>query len=123
MKPHFEGDLHLKGLRKPVDKTKWFVTTAAFWFTSSKGIVIKIPEGVFTDFASIPIGLRNIIARFGKHQRAAVLHDYLCTSRIFSRKIADELFLEAMGALDVGWVKRTVMFRAVRLYPIVTFKK
>ena len=82
MKGYFEGDLLLKGLREPVDKTKWFVTTAALWYTSSQGEVIKIPAGVFTDFASIPIGLRNIIAKFGRHQNAAVLHDYLCSSKI-----------------------------------------
>jgi hypothetical protein len=85
--------------------------------------IISIEKGFRTDFASIPRVFRPIVSPLGRHGKAAVLHDFLCASKIVSRKEADELFLEAMEALEVGWLKRQTMYRAVRLYSIFTRKK
>ena len=123
MTAQFIGDLNTRFLDEPIDKTKWFMTTSVFWYCTEKGVLIPIPTGTPTDFASIPIGFRNLISRFGRHGKAAVLHDYLCTSKIVSRKEADMIFLEAMKILRVKKWKRKVMFVGVRGYSIVTGKK
>jgi len=123
MDAKFTGDLNLKFLKEPVDKTKWFMTISTFYFTASNGQMIRVPIGTFTDFASIPIGFRNVIARFGRHGQAAVLHDHLCKSKVVSRKRADDVFLEAMKCLGVGWLKRRTMYLGVRAYSLATFKK
>jgi hypothetical protein len=66
----------------------------------------------------------------GKHGAAAILHDYLYRSAAWrlrqwwgivpnarnARHAADRVFLEAMGVLHVGRVKRHLMFAAVRAF-------
>lgn len=82
-----------------------------------------VPKGFRTDFASIPRSFKWLISPVGLHGKAAVLHDYLCEYGYMTRKEADEIFLEAMKVLGVGWLKRTVMYRAVRAFSIVTRAK
>ncbi len=84
---------------------------------------ITIPKGFRTDFASIPKPFRMVVSPIGLHGKAAVLHDYLCEYGNMTRKEADGIFLEAMKILGVGWLKRTVMYRAVRAYSIFSKAK
>lgn len=124
----FDGELILKFLDKPVNG-KWFITVGPLYYKifNEDRLVVKVytvPSGVHTDFASIPRGpLRTIIPRVGLHGKAAVFHDYLCESGIVSRKLADKLFLMALKSCGVGFVKRRIMYAAVRAYSISTFKK
>jgi len=60
------------------------------------GIVITVPAGFVTDFASVPRGLWNIVPRWGRHGEAAVLHDYLYDIGVYTRKECDKIFLVAM---------------------------
>ncbi len=122
MTARFEGELILKYLNKPVDG-KWFVTYKLFDYVSEDFAMYRVPEGTYTDFASIPRGFRWLISRVGKYGRAAVLHDFLCEYKIVRRKRADQLFLEAMKLLGVGWFKRRSMYFGVRSYSIITRKK
>ena len=75
-----------------------------------------VPRGFITDLASIPAMLRGPLNVNGSHRRAAVLHDYLYCTRPVSREEADDLFLEAMEAIGVGRVTRTLMWTAVRAF-------
>ncbi|MDP7429979.1 MAG: DUF1353 domain-containing protein [Flavobacteriales bacterium] len=102
---------------------KWFVLSAPLVYVSESGTEYVVPVGVNTDFASIPRGLRWLIPRVGKHGKAAVLHDYLCEYGIVPRKKADRIFLEAMKALEVGWLKRRTMYSAVAAYTTLMRKK
>ena len=122
MKAGFKGSLVLIHRDEPVDK-KWFTTFMSFSYISRDNTIYIIPAGVDTDFASIPRAFRRILSRTGRHDKAAVLHDYLCEYKIVPRKKADRIFLEAMEVLGVGWLKRNIMYRAVRTYSIATFKK
>ena len=79
-----------------------------------------VPEGYVTDFASIPRAAWTLIGPpLGRHARAAILHDWLYDTNgawgRFDRETSDRIFLEAMKVLGVNWVKRSLMFRAVRL--------
>ena len=92
---------------------------------------ITVPAGCITDYASIPRILWPLIPAWGQHGPAAIVHDYLydrggrikipdpdapAHSVRNTRKRADKIFLIAMRQLGVGWLKRHVMYRAVRLF-------
>ncbi len=122
MKARFEGELILHYLDEPVNG-KWFKVAELFIYWAEDGRSYTVPNGVHTDFASIPRGFRWLISRVGRYGLPAVFHDYLCEYGIVSRKEADRLFLESMKSKGVGWLKRRTMYFGTRLYSIVTFKK
>jgi hypothetical protein len=96
-----------------------------------------VPAGYRCDFATVP----KIVWSFGftplgRHQRAALLHDYIYDmhhalqkatlatdyARIpswawpMSRELADRIFLNQMRRDGVGWRSRWTMYLAVRLF-------
>jgi hypothetical protein len=75
-----------------------------------------VPAGFLTDAASIPKVLRVFINQWGKHARAALIHDYLYTIHYIPRKEADRLFLELMLNTGVNKLKAYCMYWAVRLF-------
>lgn len=84
-------------------------------YESTAGETIVVPPGFRTDLASIPQIAQAIYPVNDKHDRAAVVHDYLYTIQDRSRAAADLIFLEAMAACAVRWTQRRLMYRAVRL--------
>lgn len=82
--------------------------------------VITVPIGTRTDFASVPFGFRNLFPKDGDYTPAAIVHDWLYQTvglkGRFTRKRCDEIFLEAMGVVGVGWIARHTMYRAVRMF-------
>ena len=50
-----------------------------------------------------------------KAKKSAVLHDWLYTTKPFSREECDKAFLCAMEAEGLNWVTRQAMYRGVRL--------
>lgn len=76
-------------------------------------------EGI-TDLASIPWPARGLLPPDGAWVKAAVLHDAGYITRgwggRFNREGVDRLLLEAMTVLGVPAWKRSVIFRAVRLF-------
>ena len=91
---------------------------------------IIVPAGFITDYASIPRFLWSWLPSWGPYGPAAVVHDYLYRRRAAitvpnpntpsqkiknSRKIADDIFYLAMRHCGVGWIKRQVIYWAVRL--------
>lgn len=81
--------------------------------------VIAIPRGTRTDFASVPIGFRNLFPKDGEYTPAAIIHDFLYSTRglhgRYTRKRCDEIFIEAMKVVGVGFIRRKLMYRAVRI--------
>jgi len=102
--------------------------------------IFKIFKGFVTDFASIPKVFHFILSPAGKHGKSAVVHDFLyytikrqlkedlklaeswvdvsiAVGRADDcRKLADEVFREAMTVLKVTRWKRDVMYNMVRLF-------
>jgi len=78
--------------------------------------VIDVPVGFYTDFASIPRLLWSFLPQWGKYGNAAVIHDFLYWDQSRSRKKADEILLEGMVILEVGFIKRYLIYWAVRLW-------
>lgn len=90
-----------------------------------------VPAGFLTDGATVPRPFWWLVAPFGDHGQAAVLHDILCeTGTMFfnelpqsvTRKQADQIFRDAMKATGVGWFKRNLMYAAVRGWAMLGVK-
>ncbi|EUB33198.1 MULTISPECIES: DUF1353 domain-containing protein [Fusobacterium] len=108
----------------PIDDKYWEVMED-YYYKTSRGI-IRVPKGFRTDYASVPRIFRNIINSYGKHGRAAVVHDWLYSSQCkidVTREEADKIFLEIMKECGVGSIKRNLMYRMVRIFGASHFRK
>ena len=108
----------------PIDDKYWEVMED-YYYKTSRG-VIRVPKGFRTDYASVPRIFRNIINSYGKHGRAAVVHDWLYSSQCkidVTREEADKIFLEIMKECGVGSIKRNLMYRMVRMFGASHFRK
>jgi hypothetical protein len=77
-----------------------------------------VPVDQSTDFASVPRAFVWFIPRYGRYTPAAILHDYLCREEVpgrISRLEADGIFRQAMRELGVPFLRRWIMWAAVRL--------
>ena len=74
-----------------------------------------IDAGFVTDFASVPRVPIAFTLFAGKAKKSAVLHDWLYTTKPFSRLEADNAFLCAMESEGLGWFTRHAMYRGVRI--------
>lgn len=95
-------------------------TTSGFDVTLCEPVSYKgvtVPTGFKSDFASVPRIFWPFITPLSGGLRAPVVHDYIYTRKRsqFTRKQADELFLEIMQADGVGALKRYSMYFAVRV--------
>jgi len=79
--------------------------------------LFQVPAGQGTDFASVPRVFVWFLPRYGRYTKAAVLHDYLWRVRVpagMKRIDADGLFRHAMRELGVTFLRRWIMWAAVR---------
>jgi hypothetical protein len=76
------------------------------------------PEGMVTDFASVPRVFVWLLPRYGHYTPAAIIHDYLWRLAVPAGKLslhdADGLFRRIMKELGVPFLQRWVMWSAVR---------
>lgn len=77
---------------------------------------VTIPAGEPTDLASTPRILWAIFPPWGPYLMAALAHDYHYRHQDVSRKEADQRFLRIMRWYNVGIVRRSLMYWAVRLF-------
>lgn len=92
-----------------------------YYLTVPDADTIHVPPGFVTDFASVPRPLWFWIAPWGRHGRAAVLHDFLYqlgsitgadgTLRRPSKREADLVFRQAMAVLDTHIITRCTFWR------------
>jgi hypothetical protein len=84
------------------------------YYSEILGAEIVAPKGFLTNFSSVPAPFRIFISGHGKDRWAATIHDYIYGSGIYPRKLADQIFQEAMQVSGVNFFKRKAMYRAVR---------
>ena len=68
----------------------------------------------------------EILNTYGKHGRAAVVHDWLYSSKCeinITRAEADKIFLEIMTEWNVKKYKRLLMYWLVRIFGESHFRK
>lgn len=100
-----------------LDGHNWRLLTAFNYTTDIDSLgTITVPADFITDFASIPRGLWNLFPPTGRYGKAAVIHDYLYRGSGVARIDADNVFREAMEVLQVPWLTRQLVYRAVRVF-------
>lgn len=85
------------------------------------GYIIK--EGYVTDFASVPSIFWSILPPLGRHNKAALLHDWLYDNQIGTRNEADNLFLKQMKLDNVPSIQRNIMYYGVKFFALKWWKK
>jgi len=98
-----------------VDDNKWELVHDLVYRGNDDFFVV--PAGFATDFASVPKIVSWLVPRYGRYTKAAVLHDYLLEDPDglgISRCDADGLFRKTLKELDVGYVRRRLMWAGVR---------
>jgi hypothetical protein len=77
-----------------------------------------VPRETDTDFASVPRVFVWFLPRYGRYTKAAILHDYLWRTEAADGQIswidADAVFRRAMRELQVPFLRRWMMWAAVR---------
>lgn len=77
-----------------------------------------VPISMLTDFASVPRVFVWFLPRYGRYTKAAILHDYLWREKARTGDVtwrdADATFRRAMRELDVAFLRRWMMWAAVR---------
>lgn len=97
-----------------VDDSTFRIVDHPFRYQSDIGGLITVPIGFETDFASVPrIGWIYALLGDIAHE-PAVIHDWLYYSAISSRKDSDDILLEAMTSIHIGW-RRYPIYWGVRL--------
>ena len=82
-------------------------------------LVVPAEPGTFhTDLTSVPSVFAWLVPRTGRHLPAALVHDALVDDPAIDRYHADELFRDGMGDLEVGFIRRWLMWTAVTLETI-----
>ena len=113
MRPGFPDRLKVELL--PNGKT-WVLLAPLRYDSAILGARLTVPLGFRTDFASVP-RLPFAFWLTGDTAHApAVVHDYLYRRHLFSRRISDTVFLEAMKAEGDPWWRRCLMYQAVRWF-------
>ena len=84
----------------------------------SLGYKTTVKAGFDFDGASIPKWLWSIYGSplNGNYVVASLIHDGLYASQIVSKNLSDKIFLDIMKQSNVGYIKRTSMYLAVKLF-------
>jgi hypothetical protein len=77
-------------------------------------IVVTVPQGFVTDYASIPRVFWSVLAPYGRYGSPAIIHDFLYWDQSCTREEADGLFDLAMQEQGVPNATRIAIYAAVR---------
>lgn len=130
-----------------VDGTSWTITEPFSYAVGrpTGDVVINIPAGFVTDFASVPQALWSLLPPTGWYGKAAVVHDWLYQKapivngnlKSISRKFADDTLAEAMRVLAADRLvkfgsihgelydilKRTLIYLGIRAFGWIAWNK
>ena len=109
----FDTDLVVK---ENTDTGTWILQKDLIY--EARWETFTVPAGFDTNFASVPRALWWLVPRYGRHTKAAVVHDWLwheAREGRFDKADADGIFRRAMRELRVGFVRRWMMWAAVRM--------
>jgi len=112
----FESDLIIKALPVKGGRVRWSVYEPFIYIYSKGKAKIIVPIDFVTDFASTPWFLKNIFPSYGKYGKASVIHDYLYSKKIYTRKKCDLIFKDAMKTSGVSRIKIRIIYLAVRMF-------
>jgi len=77
---------------------------------------IIVPKGFKSDGASVPWFFIRAFRRFDHYLECTCIHDFCYFKGLYSRRQADNLFLECMEDYNISKWKRALMWKAVRWF-------
>lgn len=107
---------------------KTFQVCVPFQYRRNEGdpwITVPKSRKDTTDLASVPGFLLWFVPRYGVHTLAALVHDQLVSGEdqpLKERRDADDTFRDALGELNVPFIRRWFMWAAVSLATMVSVK-
>jgi len=108
---------------REIDDKNWALTAPIDY--KGERDKFEVPVDMKTDFASVPRVFVWFLPRYGRYTKAAILHDYLWRERAKKGTLswldADAIFRRAMRELDVPFLRRWILWAAVR-YAALTKK-
>jgi hypothetical protein len=96
------------------DGEKWILDAPFIYSSDVLDRIVTVPEGFTTDLASVPRLPVVYLLTGATGNEAAVVHDFLYTTRPCSRKDADEVFYEAVLASGVPKWRAWIMWAGIR---------
>ena len=87
------------------------------------GNVVQVNAGFYTDGATIPRPLNALIPAWGRHGKAAVLHDWLYRNSNLPKEHCDAIFKEAMEVLGVPRYRAKILYWAVKIFGWIPYKR
>ncbi|WP_433693187.1 DUF1353 domain-containing protein [Paraburkholderia phenoliruptrix] len=98
------------------DDGQWELLADLIYQSDVAGRRFTVPAGFITNFASVPrIPIVYELAG-DTASNAATVHDYLYSTHIVSRSVADSVLREASAVTDVPDWRRQLMWAGVRLF-------
>jgi hypothetical protein len=113
-----EVNVHQNLEQDDPEKDDWVTLSPLEYFTGSE--LLRVEVGQHTDFASVPRLFVWLMPKYGLYTRSAILHDHLCRSEEVPRRKADRIFRQAMRTEDVAFLRRWLMWGAVRIGALKT---
>ncbi|QBJ80495.1 DUF1353 domain-containing protein [Aquitalea sp. USM4] len=99
-----------------IDDGQWIVAAPFIYQSDVAGQTFTVPVGFQTDLASVP-RLPIVFLLTGDTSReAAVVHDYLYSTHIVPRNVADAVLREASAVTQVPPWRRWLMWAGVRAF-------
>ena len=97
------------------DSRDWMLVESVNYSIGNSGVIISVPKGFVTDFASIPQPLWSFgLSPYGRFSKAAIVHDYLYWTQDCTREQADNLLLIAMKESGVSKSQQNEIYLGVR---------
>lgn len=93
---------------------QWILLDDLTYSIGNSDIVLTVPAGFVTDYASIPRGFWAIASPQDNYSEAAIVHDYLYWTQSCTRSQADNIFLIAMKEASVNPIRRWFIHKAVQ---------
>ena len=93
------------------DGQAWMIDGGLAWGIGFSDAVVFVPRGFVHHRAGVP----SVLWSLASYTRAAVVHDWLYWAQPCSRLQADNLLMIAMKENGVPWMRRQLVYTAVRL--------
>ena len=100
----------------PLPGGRWWVVLSPVIYRIGDTLKVRIEAGTVTDLTSVPWFLRSIVGRWGRHGRAAVVHDALYGMQTLSRLQCDGIMRQIMEEDGSPYWVRVLIYRGLRLF-------
>ncbi|WP_250519507.1 DUF1353 domain-containing protein [Caballeronia sp. NCTM1] len=98
------------------DDGQWILGSPLVYQSDIAGVTFTVPAGFRTDLASVPRIPIVYELTGGTSSKAAVVHDWLYTTKLVARDVADAVLREASAVTGVPAWRRNLMFCGVRAF-------